>query len=82
MNIRNIAAIVMVSTAFAGCGVSVTCDDPERYQQAREGTRVDAPDDLDDLRATRELTIPKASPRDARPVGSRCLDLPPPVQAE
>ncbi len=71
-------AVVAVACAlFAGCAVDVTCDKPERYQAAREGTRIDAPEDLDELQRSKELTVPSASPRDPRPEGSRCLDLPP-----
>lgn len=62
----------------SGCSSSsATCDEPKRYQEAREGVRIDAPDDLDELQESVELKIPKASPRDERPSGSPCLELPP-----
>ena len=82
MKIRDLAAIVTVLALFSGCGGQVTCDKPERYQKARAGTRIDAPDDLDELQSAKEMTLPKASPRDPRPEGSRCLDLPPRVLIE
>jgi hypothetical protein len=69
--------------ACAACGGSnLTCDDPQPYQLAREGLRINAPDDLDDLQASQEIPVPKASPREPRPQDSTCLDLPPTVQAE
>ncbi|NOX68366.1 MAG: hypothetical protein GXP15_04200 [Gammaproteobacteria bacterium] len=79
---KGLALIIMVCTVFAGCAKDLSCDDPQRYQKARAGTRIDAPDDLDELEASKELTVPSASPRDARPDGSPCLDLPPVLQSK
>ena len=65
----------------AGCSVDLTCDEPQEYEFAQAGTRVTAPDDLDQLESSREQPIPKASPRDPRPQGSPCLDLPPTLRS-
>lgn len=65
----------------AACGSNLTCDEPQRYQSAQEGTRVTPPADLDELETSREMSIPRASPKDPRPPGSPCLELPPTVQA-
>ena len=73
---RNILAVAACAL-FAGCGSNETCDEPQRYQAAREGVRINTPDDLDELQGTKELTVPSASPRDPRPAGSPCLELPP-----
>ena len=70
-----------MALACGACGSNITCEDPERYQAAREGIRVTAPEDLDQLQASRETPIPKASPRDPRPEDARCIDLPPTIQA-
>jgi uncharacterized lipoprotein len=74
-------SILLVTLACGACGSNITCDDPERYQAAREGMRVSAPDDLDQLQASRETPIPKASPRDARAADAGCIDLPPTIQS-
>ncbi len=78
----NSTLIIIACAMFAGCGASQTCDEPERYQSAREGARIEAPSDLDDLETSKEMTVPKASPREPRPEGSPCLDLPPIIQLE
>lgn len=79
---KRLALMIVVCTAFAGCAKDLTCDDVQQYQKAREGTRIDAPADLDQLEASKELTVPSASPRDPRVKGLPCLDLPPVLQSE
>ena len=81
---KHIAFTIVLIAVLSSCGgtADLTCDDPQRYQQAREGARVSAPDDLDELQASKELQIPKASPREPRPEGAPCLDLPPSIQAQ
>ena len=66
-------------TALAACGgeVDLTCDDPQRYQEAVENDRLQAPDDLNAPEAYLEMPVPEANPRPERPEGSPCLDLPP-----
>lgn len=82
MRMKGPALLIMVCTVFAGCAKDISCDDPKRYQRAREGVRIEAPEDLDQLEAAKELTVPSASPRDARAKGSPCLDMPPVLQSE
>jgi len=82
MRTKGLALMMLACTLFAGCANDLSCDDIQRYQKAREGTRIDAPDDLDELEASKELTVPSASPRDARAKGSPCLDLPPVLQSK
>ena len=62
-----------------GCGGNVdqTCDEARLYQQAREGKRIEAPEGLSELDGLKEIPLPEASPRQPRPEGSPCLDLPP-----
>lgn len=79
---KGLALLTMICTVFTGCALDLSCDDPQLYQKAREGKRIDAPDDLDELEAAKELTVPSASPRDARPEGAPCLDLPPVLQSK
>ena len=67
----------LIALATGACAADLTCDDPQLYQDAVEGRRVTAPEDLDNLQSAREIQIPRASPRDPRPPGSPCLDLPP-----
>jgi len=66
--------------SLAACGGTpdLTCEEGN-YKSAVRAPRVQAPEDLDNLRPTREMPLPTASPRDARPGGSPCLDMPPPV---
>ena len=82
MKMKGPALIIMVCTMFAGCAKDMTCDDVQRYQKAREGARIDAPEGLDQLDASKESTVPSASPRDPRAEGLPCLDLPPVLQSE
>ena len=77
--VRHIGVLTALALSSA-CSVDLTCDEPQAYEYAREGKRIVAPDDLDQLEAGREQRIPEASPRDARPEGSPCLDLPPTVR--
>jgi hypothetical protein len=74
--------ILIACAAFAGCSSNTTCDDPQRYQAAQPGVRVEPPEDLDNLNPSKEMTVPNASPREPRPEGSPCLDMPPKVKLE
>lgn len=76
------AVVLLLGSALAGLGAcggtpELSCDEPERYQAARETEPVRVPDDLDPLDEFKELPLPDASPRPERPPGSPCLDLPP-----
>ncbi len=74
--------LIIACAVFAGCSSNLSCDEPERYQSARPGTRIQTPEDLDNLEASKEMTVPQASPREARPEGSPCLDRPPVLRVE
>ena len=74
-------ALLLAGILSSGCASNLTCDDPETYQSARESEKVKAPEGLDGLEESREMRIPRASPRDEREPGSPCLDLPPTIQA-
>ena len=70
--------------AFAGIAISLgacsnveTCEEPEFYESAVGGKRIEAPEDLDNLAAGKEMVIPDASPRQTRVPGSGCVDRPP-----
>jgi len=58
-------------------GASSVCEKPKLYQQSEPGKRIEAPEGLDPLQPTREMTIPDPSPRDPRPADAPCLELPP-----
>lgn len=61
----------------AACGGTPKCESDGLYTMSREGRRIQAPDDLDDLASYKEMTIPQASPRPPREDTERCLEAPP-----
>ena len=69
--------IVSVVAALGACANVYTCEEPEFYESAVPGRRIEVPEGLDGLAASKELLIPDASPRAPRPPGSGCLDRPP-----
>jgi len=71
-----VCAIILV-VAIAGCSGKETCDEPEFYEYAQAGKRIEAPDDLNSVSDIREMRIPEASPRAPRDPGAGCLDRPP-----
>ena len=81
--LRRFAVLTFLATAagLAGCGGTPdkSCDEPQRYQAAREADPVVVPDDLDQLDEFKQLPLPQASPRPPRAEGSPCLDLPPSI---
>ena len=86
--VKNIAGkagilfVVFGATAMVGCSTADTCEEPAFYESATGGKRIEAPDDLDDLQAFKEMAIPEASPRPPREPGSGCLDRPPTLRIE
>ena len=68
--------------ALAACGSTNTCDEMAFYEYAEGGKRIEAPDDLNDLAAYKELTIPEASPRPPRDRSAGCLDTPPTLRID
>lgn len=80
MNIARPLLIGLLSAA-AGCSSTLdrTCDEVEFYELAKEGKRIEVPEGLDSLDELKEIPLPQASPREERPEGSPCLDLPPTI---
>ncbi|MDE0755910.1 MAG: hypothetical protein OSB26_14795 [Woeseiaceae bacterium] len=75
--------ILGATASMVGCGGAPdTCEELLFYEYAESGKRIDAPDGLDGLAASRELVIPSASPREAREPGSGCLDKPPTLSTD
>ena len=62
---------------LGACGSVETCEEPQFYEYAETGTRIVAPDDLDNLPGYKEMTIPEASARAPRDRSEGCLDRPP-----
>ena len=77
-----IFCLVITTIAITGCGSGPTCDEPQFYESATGGKRIEAPDDLDELQSLNEMVIPEASPRPPREPGSGCLDRPPTLKIE
>jgi len=76
--------ILLAIAQLGACGgnknVDLSCDKPRFYQHAEDGTRIEVPEDLDPLDELREMPLPEAAPRPARPPGSPCVDRPPGVR--
>ena len=51
---------------LAGCSNAPNCDEPQFYESATGGKRIEAPEDLSELQGFKEMVIPEASPRPAR----------------
>ncbi len=81
-NIVRVSFLGLLLATLSACGGSkdLTCDEVQRYQLAKEGKRVVAPEGLDDLDPLREMALPEASPRETRPPGSDCFDRPPAIK--
>jgi hypothetical protein len=73
-------SFLALAVSLAACGGTpeLTCDEGS-YKSAVRAPRVQAPEDLDNLEPAREMPLPTASPRDPRPEGSPCIELPPTV---
>jgi len=77
MRFFTITLLATTALLLAACGGTETCDEPEFYEAAVPGKRIDVPDDLSSLAVSREQVIPEASPRPPRPRDAGCLDRPP-----
>ncbi len=73
---RSIILILIASLAACGGSKDLTCEEGS-YKSSVRGPRVDTPPDLDALDSLREMPLPAASPRQDRPEGAPCLDMPP-----
>ncbi|MDH3336512.1 MAG: hypothetical protein OEM85_01395 [Gammaproteobacteria bacterium] len=75
---RSIFLILIASLVACGGSSELTCDEGS-YKKAVRGPQVDTPADLDGLDPLKEMPLPSASPREDRPEGAPCLDMPPTV---
>ena len=76
MNLRFLLISVCLAV-LTGCGGNKSCDEPQRYEEARGVDPVKVPGDLDNLQTHKELKIPEPSPRPPRPATAGCLASPP-----
>ena len=74
--------LAAIAITLGACGGMDMCEEPEFYEFAESGKRIEAPEDLNDLAAGEEMVIPDASPRAPRPPGSGCLDRPPTLSTD
>jgi hypothetical protein len=74
--------VIAAATFLGACAGVDMCEEPEFYESAVGGKRIETPEDLNGLAASKELAIPDASPRPPRPPGSGCLDRPPTLSLE
>lgn len=77
MKLQKMMMPVMAALLLGACGGTSVCEKPKLYQQSQPGKRIEVPEGLSPLQTGREMTIPDASPRDPRPVGAPCLEMPP-----
>lgn len=70
-------AVIATVLGLSACGGVETCEEPEFYESAASGKRIESPDDLDPLSPQKELVIPEPSPREPRDRSAGCLDRPP-----
>ncbi len=66
---------------LTACTGTIKCEAEGRYVLSREGQRIQAPDDLDDLASYKELTIPRATPQPPQEDTGKCLEAPPAISA-
>jgi uncharacterized lipoprotein len=71
--------LVACASLLSACGGNPKCETEGRYQSSQPGQRIQAPEGLDDLASYKELTVPRASPREQREANGRCLEAPPGV---
>jgi uncharacterized lipoprotein len=77
MNLMKLTVPLLALLLLSGCGGSSVCEKPKLYQRSQLGKRIEVPAGLDPLQVEREMVIPDVSPREPRPEGSRCLEMPP-----
>jgi len=75
-------SLLVVTVLMVGCGGAETCEEPQFYESATGGKRIETPDDLSELQALNEMVIPEASPRPPREADSGCLDRPPTLRVD
>lgn len=67
----------ILASTLSACAGNPECETEGRYQSSQSGRRIQAPQGLDELEANKELTIPRASPREPNQDTGRCLEYPP-----
>ncbi|HET6629057.1 MAG TPA: hypothetical protein VFG91_04735 [Woeseiaceae bacterium] len=72
-----VSVITAIALLTAGCGGTPACREPQPYEHASLGQPIKVPEGLDPLDPSREMTIPKPSPRPQRSADSPCLEYPP-----
>lgn len=77
-----LVCLLAATTMVVGCSNAPTCDEPQFYESATGGKRIEAPEGLDELQGYKEMVIPEASPRPPREPDSGCLDRPPTLKIE
>jgi len=77
MSRAGMLSLLALALMATGCSSAPSCDELAFYESAEGGKRIEAPDDLDDLAANKEMVIPEASPRPPRDLNAGCLDKPP-----
>lgn len=78
MKLQKMAVPVVLVLLLGACGGAASvCEKPKLYQQSQLGKRIEVPEGLSPLQPGREMSIPDASPRDPRPAGAPCLEMPP-----
>jgi uncharacterized lipoprotein len=78
MKLQKMVVPVMAALLLGACGGAASvCEKPKLYQQSQLGKRIEVPEGLSPLQPDREMSIPDASPRDPRPTGAPCLEMPP-----
>jgi uncharacterized lipoprotein len=78
MKLQKMVVPVMAALLLGACGGAASvCEKPKLYQQSQLGKRIEVPEGLSPLQPDREMSIPDASPRDPRPAGAPCLEMPP-----
>lgn len=73
----------LLLASLSACGgdalIDNTCDEPQRYQSAVDGRKIEVPEGLDPLDARVEMPIPRSENAPIRPPGSPCIELPPAI---
>ena len=76
-----LTALAGLSACMGDAEINYTCDEPQLYQAVTPGRKVVPPEGLDPLNEYAEMPIPKAEDAPVRPPGTRCIELPPSIQA-
>ena len=74
-------AVLFLAASLSACGMfgskELDCNEGVRFQNREAGTRVVAPEGLDQLNEYAEMPIPEADPDAAPPLPGKCADMPP-----